>query len=166
LRKAWAAAPYSDETVLFMNADDLARKFRRCIQEQRDLIDWGINREWVEESFPLFCRSLGGKLDKRTHYGVFANRLAKVMERGRRDVWHGGIRNGTITVYWVPDPAAAVVDLGCGEARAGVKGEPGRKVHPLSLPTKRPIERMEQRRTLRCSFTVLTVARPCGGRPA
>jgi hypothetical protein len=94
-----------------MNADDLARKFRRCIHEQPDLIDWGINREWVKESFPLFCRSLGGKLDKPTRYEIFANRLANVMERGRRDVWRGGIRDGTITVYWVPDPAAAVVDL-------------------------------------------------------
>jgi hypothetical protein len=111
LRKAWAAAPCSDETVLFMNADDLARKFRRCIQEQPDLIDWGINREWVEENFYLFCRSLGGKIQTTPDYTKFANRLAKAMERGRRDIWHGGIRQGTITVYWVPDPAAAVVDL-------------------------------------------------------
>jgi hypothetical protein len=34
-----------------------------------------------------------------------------MMERGRRDVWEGGVRQGTITVYWVPDPADIVVDI-------------------------------------------------------
>jgi hypothetical protein len=111
LQQAWAAAPYNVDTVLFMNADDLARKLRHCFQEQLDLIDWGINADWVKANFPLFCRSLGGKINDPPGYDAVASRLAKVMKRGRRDVWEGGVRQGTITVYWVPDPAAAVVEL-------------------------------------------------------
>jgi hypothetical protein len=111
LQQAWTAAPYSVDTVLFMNAADLARKLRRCFQEQRDLIDWGINADWVKANFDLFCRSLGGKINRPPRYDEVASRLADMMERGRRDVWEGGVRQGTITVYWVPDPAAAVVKL-------------------------------------------------------
>jgi hypothetical protein len=111
LQQAWAAASHSVDTVLFLNADDLARRLRRCLQEQLDLIDWGVNADWIKANFALFCRSLGGKIDDPPHYDTVANRLAKMMERGRRDVWDDGVRQGTITVYWVPDPAAAVVDL-------------------------------------------------------
>ena len=111
LQQSWAAAPYSNDTVLFMNADDLARRMRRCLQEQHDLIDLGVNRDWVRDNYSLFLSSLGGKLDKVPTYEVFANRLAKVMKRRRRDVWGGGVRLATITVFWVPDPAAAVVEL-------------------------------------------------------
>jgi hypothetical protein len=103
--------------MLFLNADDLAGKFRRSLQERPDLIDWGVNTDWVKENFPLFCRSLGGKINCQTRYEVFANRLAKTMERGRRDVWGNGVRLGTITVYWVPDPAAAVVEFTVAERK-------------------------------------------------
>ena len=115
LQQAWAAAPYCNDTVLFLNTDDLARKFRRSLQEQTDLIDWGVNTDWVKENFPLFCRSLGGKINRPTRYEIFANRLAKTMDRGRRDVWGNGVRLGTITVYWVPGPAAAVVEFAAAE---------------------------------------------------
>ena len=117
LQQAWAAAPYSDDTILFLTAGDLARKFRRRLQEQLDLIEWGVNKDWVKDSFPLFCRSLGGKIVDPPRYTVFANRLAQVMERGRRDFWENGVRQGTLTVYWVPDPAAAVVDLATAERK-------------------------------------------------
>jgi hypothetical protein len=111
LQQAWAAAPYSVDTILFLNADDLARKLRRCFQVQPDLIDWGVNADWVKVHFDLFCRSLGGEIDDPPSYDAVAHRLAKMMERGRRDVWEGGVRQGTLTVYWVPDPADAVVDF-------------------------------------------------------
>jgi hypothetical protein len=62
--------------------DDLARKFRRSLQEQTDLIDWGVNKDWIKENFPLFCRSLDGKTKRPPRYEAFANRLAKVMKRG------------------------------------------------------------------------------------
>ena len=95
--------------MLFLNADDLARKLRRCLQEQPDLIDWGVNADWVKANFDLFCRSLGGGIDDPPRYDAVANRLADAMVRGRRDVWEDGVRQGTITVYWVPDPADAVM---------------------------------------------------------
>ena len=84
---------------------------RRCFQEQPDLIDWGVNADWVKVHFDLFCRSLGGEINDPPRYDAVANRLADVMVRGRRDVWEDGVRQGTLTVYWVPDPADAVVDI-------------------------------------------------------
>jgi hypothetical protein len=111
LQRAWAAAPYSNDMVQILTADDLARKLRRCFQEQPDLIDWGVNRDWVKANFALFCRSLGGEIDNPPRYDAVASCLADVMERSRRDVWSDGIRQGTITVYWVPDPADVVVRL-------------------------------------------------------
>jgi hypothetical protein len=34
-----------------------------------------------------------------------------MMERRRRDFWEDGVRQGTLTIYWVPDQAGVVVDL-------------------------------------------------------
>jgi hypothetical protein len=67
LQQAWAPAPRSVDTVLFLNADDLARRLRSCFQEQLDLIGWGINADWMKANFDLFCRSLGGKIADPPH---------------------------------------------------------------------------------------------------
>ena len=80
----------------------------RCLQGQRDLVGFWIDREWVKEHYPLFCRALVVVLRA---YKDFAKQLAFLMPRERKEIWNEGRRIMNFTAYRVLDPDAAVVEL-------------------------------------------------------
>jgi hypothetical protein len=114
LEEAWAGAassPHGDER----SPKQLALEFRRALQAQPDLRGWAITSSWVRGVYRLFCRAQG--LAFPPAYRLFAEELALVMPRKRRDIRQGGKRTGTITIYGVCDPARSVVQLAAVERK-------------------------------------------------
>ena len=68
-----------------------------------------IRREWVQASYPLFCQA--EQVVFPPPYKDFAKQLAALMPRKRKEVWSQGSRKDNYTVYRVPDPDAAVIEL-------------------------------------------------------
>jgi hypothetical protein len=85
--------------------------FRNSLQAEPALIGVDLHHKWVRKVYPIFCDAV--RLDGWSWpppYKDFANELAKLMPRRRREIWSQGQRNGTFTVYLVPNPEAAVVE--------------------------------------------------------
>lgn len=88
--------------------EDLAVRFRQCLQEHSVLIGMGVFTSWTQKAYPIFCEAEG--IDRPPPYKDFACALKDVMPRKRSDKLLEGKRT-TAIYYRVPDPAAAVVDL-------------------------------------------------------
>jgi hypothetical protein len=88
---------------------DLASLFLRCVQSRPCLIGMPIHRQWIQESYEDFCEAEG--VTRPPPFKDFARELARLMPRKRMEDWHDGQRLGTATYYFVPDPAAQVVEL-------------------------------------------------------
>ena len=112
LEEAWAGAadsPHGDER----SPKQLALEFWCALQAQPDLGGWAITSSWVRGVYPLFCRAQG--LAFPPAYRLFAEELALVMPRKRKDIRQGGRRTCTITTYGVRDPARSVVEVAAVE---------------------------------------------------
>jgi hypothetical protein len=94
--------------------EDLALRFRQCLQAQPALVGMGIFTTWTQKAYPIFCEAEG--IDRPPPYKDFACALKSVMPRKRSDKLIEGKRT-TAIYYRVPDPAAAVVDLGLEKSR-------------------------------------------------
>jgi hypothetical protein len=94
--------------------EDLALRFRQCLQAQPALVGMGIFTTWTQKAYPIFCEAEG--VDRPPPYKDFARALKDVMPRKRDDRLHEGKRAAP-TYYQVPDPAAAVVDLALEKSR-------------------------------------------------
>ena len=88
---------------------DLALKFRRCLQAQPDLIGWWIRGHWVRSTYPLLCQA--ERVIMPPPYKDFAEQLALLIPRKRKEIWSKGKRIDTFTAYHIPDPDAAVSEL-------------------------------------------------------
>jgi hypothetical protein len=94
--------------------EDLAVRFRQCLQEHSVLIGMGVFTSWTQKAYPIFCEAEG--IDRPPPYKDFACALKDVMPRKRSDTLLEGKRT-TAIYYRVPDPAAAVVDLALEKSR-------------------------------------------------
>jgi hypothetical protein len=78
------------------------------------MIHWGISTDWVQESYPLFCRALNAV---PVPFKDFASELKTVMPKKRHARWRGGERMGeTRRFYTVCDPATNVVEIAARKA--------------------------------------------------
>ena len=115
LELAWQRAaelPRRREPV--RRPEDLALRFRQCLQEHPALVGMGIYTSWTQKAYPMFCEAEG--IDRPPPYRLFAHALKDVMPRKRSDKLLEGKRT-TAIYYRVPDPAAAVVDLALEKSR-------------------------------------------------
>jgi hypothetical protein len=78
------------------------------LQSEPALVRWWIPRQWVQTSYPVFCRALNVE---PVPYKDFAKELADVMPRKRLEKWKAGKRLWTHRYYLVPNPAANVVAI-------------------------------------------------------
>jgi hypothetical protein len=111
LQEAWskAAEAARENQWSLKNAREIAVAFRRSLQAHPDLIGLRLAARSIRKCYPLFCRSLG--VSRPPPYKDFARELARLTPRKRIEVWRSGKRVDTLTVYVVPDPDAAVVEL-------------------------------------------------------
>jgi hypothetical protein len=114
LEEVWAGAadsPQGGERT----PKQLALEFGRALQARPDLDGWAITSSWVRGVYPLFCRAQG--LAFPPAYRLFAEELALVLPRKRKDIRQGGRRTCTITIYGVLAPARSVVELAAAERK-------------------------------------------------
>ena len=105
--------------------EDLALRFRQCMQSHPALVGMGIYATWTRRAYPIFCEAEG--VDWPPPYKDFARALKEVMPKKRSDKLLEGKR-ATAIYYRVPDPSAAVVDLAL-EKKSGGRDR-------VSLPTR------------------------------
>ena len=101
IERAWAESEPSQCGVHRESPDALARDFLSCLQAQPALVGWGIKSDWVREVYPLFCSSAG--LTWPPPYKDFARELGRLTGRRRKEHWARGKRQGTFTLYAIPE---------------------------------------------------------------
>ena len=112
---AWQrAAEFPRRREPLRRPEDLALRFRQCLQEHPALVNMGIFTSWTQKAYPMFCEAEG--VDRPPPYKDFACALKGVMPRKRSDKLLEGKRT-TAVYYRVPDPAAAVVDIALKKSR-------------------------------------------------
>jgi hypothetical protein len=108
LEHVWAGAadsPHSDD----WSPRRLAIEFRSQLQAHPDLVGMWIGSDWVRGVYPMFSRAQGVACPPA--HRLFAEELARLLPRRRKDIRQGGKRTCTITMYGVRDPETAVVEL-------------------------------------------------------
>ena len=93
---------------------DLALQFRCFLQAQPDLVGWWIRGHWVRSTYPLLCQA--EHVVVPPPYKDFAEQLALLVPRKRKEIWSKGKRIDTFTAYQIPDPAA-VIELAAVERK-------------------------------------------------
>jgi len=93
------------------------------LQRHADLIGFGVRSQCVRKHYPDLCKALG--VEEPPPYKDFAAQLAgdpdksllPLLPRRRKENWRQGKRVDVGTFYYVPDPAAAVVELAAAERK-------------------------------------------------
>jgi hypothetical protein len=101
LERAWAESEPSQCGNQWESPEALARDFLGCLQAQPALVGWGVKSDWVRGVYPLFCSS--ARLSRPPPYKDFARELGRLTGRRRKEHWERGKRQGTFTLYAIPE---------------------------------------------------------------